>query len=201
MMDLAPLVLLWLIGGSKRSAAVDVPPWPTSASPPPPPALPPLPMPQGAAPPGVPTWDAYSGVPTPTAEQHPAESPSAPLSELLKQADVLNAAHEAASKVVSKAKAKAKAVPKKLLKGVIHAPSFGPPIAPEENVPVADLQKILANRGAKLARDGLYGPKTASAWQALARQKKLSATIKRVGPKTARVATDTFTKLSVPAIP
>jgi len=200
MMDLAPLVLLWLIGGSKRSAAVDVPPWPTSASPPPPPALPPLPMPQGAAPPGVPTWDAVPTTPPATA-QHPAESPSQRLSELLEQADAVHAANEAARKVVSKAKAKAKAAPKKLLKGVIHAPAFGPPIAPEENVPVADLQKILANRGAKLARDGLYGPKTASAWQALARQKKLSTTIRRVGPKTARVATDTFTKLSVPAIP
>jgi hypothetical protein len=199
-MDLTPLLLLWAIGSKRSAAAVDVPPWPTSLSPPPPPPLPPLPLPQGAAPPGVPTWDAVPSTP-PTTAQHPAESPSQRLSELLEQADAVHAANEAARKVVSKAKAKAKAAPKKLMKGVIHAPAFGPPIAPETNVSVASLQKALNNRGAKLKQDGLYGPKTAAAWQALARQKKLSTTIKRIGPKTARVATDTYDRLSVPAIP
>jgi hypothetical protein len=194
--DLAPLLLLWAIG-SKRSSSVDVPRWPTAVSPPPPPPLPPLPPPQGAAPPGVPTWNAFTGVPDPASAQHPAESPAAPLSELLHQADVLHAAHAAASKAVSKAKA----APKRLLKGILHAPAVGPPAPAQENVSVADLQKILIRRGAKLAKDGLYGPKTAAAWKAAASAKHLSPMITRVGPKIARVANATFDALSVPAIP
>jgi hypothetical protein len=192
MIDLAPLLLLWAIG-NKRSSP-NVPAWPTAASPPP---MPPLPTPQGAAPPGVQMWDAYTGKPTTSAAQHPAESPAAPLSELLKQADALNAAHSAASKVVSKAKR----APQRLLKGILHAPAVGPPAPAQENVSVADLQSALIRRGYRVAKDGLFGPKTAAAWKSAANANHLSPIVTRVGPKIARVATHTFDVLSVPAIP
>lgn len=193
MIDIAPLLLLWAFG--KRSA-VNVPAWPTAASPPPPPPLPPLP--HGAAPPGVETWNAFTGVPDPAAPaQHPAESPATPLSEMLHQADKLTAAHAAAKKAVSKAKS----APKRLFKGILHAPAVGPPAPAQENVSVASLQSALVKRGYNVARDGLYGPKTAAAWKSAANANHLSPMISRVGPKTARVANHTYDVLSVPAIP
>lgn len=75
------------------------------------------------------------------------------------------------------------------------------PEPPQTNVSVANIQSILNKRGSKLKRDGLYGPLTESAWYALAQQKKLSPMIRRVNARTARVATNTLTNLSVPAIP
>jgi peptidoglycan hydrolase-like protein with peptidoglycan-binding domain len=66
---------------------------------------------------------------------------------------------------------------------------------------VLRLQTILSQRGAKVARDGLYGPQTASAWKQVATRKGLPAIITRVGPKTASVATNTYDALAVPAIP
>jgi peptidoglycan hydrolase-like protein with peptidoglycan-binding domain len=148
--------------------------------------------------------DAFTGLPAAPA-QHPAESPATPLSELLKQADALHDVHAAASKAVSKAKAKAvskaKSKGKKLLKGVLHAPAVGPPAPAQESVSVASLQTALVKRGYNVARDGLYGPKTAAAWKSAANANHLSPMISRVGPKTARVANHTFDVLSVPAIP
>lgn len=78
-----------------------------------------------------------------------------------------------------------------------------PPGTPTGNsrVAVRDLQRVLNARGAKLAPDGLYGPKTAAAWSALARKKTLPPAISRVDARTARVATKTYDALSVPAIP
>jgi hypothetical protein len=188
MIDLAPLLLLWAIG-SKRSTAA--PEWPTSVSPPPPfPLPPPLPLPtHGAEPPGMPA--------AAPAGQHPAESPSTPLSELLQQQDTLKSARAAASKAVSKAKSKGT----KLLKGILHAPAVGPPAPAQESVSVASLQSALVKRGYNVARDGLYGPKTAAAWKSAANANHLSPMISRVGPKTARVANHTYDVLSVPAIP
>ena len=205
MMDLAPLLLLWAIGGGKKRSAASVPEWPTAVSPPPPFPMPlPIPMPQGTPPPGAQMLDAYTGLPVAT-PQHPAESPATPLSELLKQADALHNVHAAASQAVSKAKAKAvskaKRKGKSLLKGVLHAPSVGPPAPAQENVSVASLQSAMNRHGAKLKPDGLYGPKTAKAWQELANANQLSPIIKRVGPKTARVANHTYDVLAVPAIP
>ena len=176
-MDLTPLLLLWAIG-SKRASA-DAPAWPTSASPPPMPPMPPPPPPLAPlASAAAPHADANSG---------------APLSELLKQAD---AVHHAA------------AVPKKLSAKSLAASMPGALfIAPNSgkvtlfNVSVADLQTALIRRGAKLKKDGLYGPKTAAAWQAAAKQKKLPTAIARVDPKIARVAKQTFQVLSVPAVP
>jgi peptidoglycan hydrolase-like protein with peptidoglycan-binding domain len=68
-------------------------------------------------------------------------------------------------------------------------------------VPVANLQAILRSRGYSVAPDGLYGPRTASAWSTLARSKHLAPTIARVGPKIAKVVAVTYDSLSVPAIP
>lgn len=66
---------------------------------------------------------------------------------------------------------------------------------------VKTLQKILNQRGANLKPDGLFGPKTAAAWSSIAKQKFLPSAITRVGPQTARVVTQTFDALSIPAIP
>jgi peptidoglycan hydrolase-like protein with peptidoglycan-binding domain len=151
--------------------------------------MPPMPPAHGAEPPaGVATWNAYTGVPD---AAHPAETPATPLSEL----------HTAASSAATKAKAAATKKGKRLLKGILHAPSVGPPAPAQENVSVATLQSALIRRGAKLTRDGLYGPKTAAAWKAAANSRHVSPMISRVGPKTARVAVQTFDVLSVPAIP
>lgn len=199
MIDLAPLLLLWAIGGKKKSASA--PSWPTAVSPPPPFPLP-QPLPQGTPPPGAQMLDAFTGLPV---TQHPAESPATPLSELLKQADALHDVHAAASKAVSKAKAKAvskaKSKGKSLLKGVLHAPTVGPPAPAQETVTVARLQSALVARGYNVARDGLYGPKTAAAWKSAANANHLSPMISRAGPHSARVANHTFDVLSVPAIP
>jgi peptidoglycan hydrolase-like protein with peptidoglycan-binding domain len=76
-----------------------------------------------------------------------------------------------------------------------------PQSANASNVPVAALQKILISRGIQVAPDGLYGPRTASAWSALAQRRQLPPSISRVGPKIAKVVTHTYEALSVPAIP
>lgn len=193
MIDIAPLLLLWAIGSGSKRSSVNVPAWPTAASPPPPPPMPSL----------------------PSAPAHPAES-GTPLSELLKQADAAHAASppSAARSAVDKAAAaarkitdvhtaasKAKSKGKRLLKGFLHAPAVGPPAPAQETVSVADLQAALIRRGYAVSRDGLYGPKTAAAWKSAANANHLSPMIARVGPKTARVANNTFDVLSVPAIP
>lgn len=69
------------------------------------------------------------------------------------------------------------------------------------SVPVAALQKILIARGIAVAPDGLYGPRTASAWRTLAQRRQLAPTISRVGPKVAKVVTHTYEALAVPVIP
>jgi peptidoglycan hydrolase-like protein with peptidoglycan-binding domain len=130
---------------------------------------------------------------------HPAES-GTPLAALLQDQAEMIAKRKAATAAKRAAKGAAKGAKKKL-KGFLHAPAVGPPAPAQTNVAVADLQSALIKRGAKLSRDGMYGPKTAAAWKALANQKHLSPMISRVGPKIARVATNTFDVLSVPAIP
>lgn len=66
---------------------------------------------------------------------------------------------------------------------------------------VANLQKIINSHGGKLTPDGLYGPRTASAWSTLAKRKGLAPDISRQGPKIAKVVTATFEQLQVPPIP
>lgn len=102
-----------------------------------------------------------------------------------------------------KPKAKAKAKAKPAVKAMSMLPDFlnwapkGATKNESMNVSVADVQKVLINNGYKsIKRDGLYGPKTALAWQTLAKGRKLAPTIARVGPKIARVTSDTYNTLS-----
>lgn len=66
---------------------------------------------------------------------------------------------------------------------------------------VSQLQKILASHGMQVTPDGLYGPRTASAWSTLAKRKGLPPAISREGPQIAKIVTQTFEQLSVPPIP
>lgn len=167
-----PLVPLFLIWSiGKRSS--NKPMWPSTASPPPPPP----------PPPPVIVLDPTQPVPT-----HPAES-GTPLQELAKASAKATNVHKRASSLLRKAK------------GVLHAPAVGPPEPAQMQVTVSDLQRALISRGAKLKKDGLYGPKTAAAWQQLARQKGLSPMITRTGPHSARVPIATYNTLSMPPVP
>lgn len=193
MIDLAPLLLLWAIGSKKRSTT-NVPAWPTAVSPPPPPPAP-----------SMPSHPAESG--TPLSELHATAQHAAPPTttirdELRKTAAALKNVpdvHTTASQLLKRAKAPAKA--RRLLKGIVHAPAVGPPAPAQETVSVADLQAALVRRGYNVARDGIYGPKTAAAWKSAANANHLSPMISRAGSRTARVAAHTFDVLSVPAIP
>lgn len=69
------------------------------------------------------------------------------------------------------------------------------------SVPVLNVQKVLISQGQKLTPDGLYGPRTAAAWSKVAKAKGLPPTISRVNAKTAKVVTQTYDALSMPAIP
>lgn len=77
----------------------------------------------------------------------------------------------------------------------------GAPAAKMSSALVSQLQAILGRNGVQVPRDGLFGPKTASAWQSLAKRKGLPGTITREGPKLAKVVTQTFEQLSTPPIP
>jgi len=122
---------------------------------------------------------------TPLAELHsapPKPPPIAPVAKVLKSAA---AARSAATRAAQALRLNVKKSPAQA----------------QRTASVVDLQTIANARGAKLKRDGLYGPKTASAWSSIARSKGLPATISRVGPKIARVVTQTYDTLRVPPIP
>lgn len=175
MMGLAPLFLIWL--ASRRSAALPMAPmptWPTPGSPPP---MPPPPMPAFQP---QPTTHAESG--TPLQDLHTAH-------EIPPPATAIEPAQQK-----QKQKPKAKAKPKSKAAAAKAA-------ADTQVATVASVQSILNARGAKLKKDGLYGPKTAAAWSAAARKKSLPATISRVGPTVARVSRQAYESLKTPAIP
>lgn len=65
---------------------------------------------------------------------------------------------------------------------------------------VSYAQRTLMALGAKLDADGLYGPKTRSAWESAAKSRGLVPTFERVDGQTARVDGDTSRKLSALAI-
>jgi len=70
--------------------------------------------------------------------------------------------------------------------------------------PVAEIQHIVITLGTPSSKDltdGLWGKKTAAAWQAQAKAHKLDATITRIDGKTASVNTHTFEVLSAGASP
>jgi peptidoglycan hydrolase-like protein with peptidoglycan-binding domain len=86
------------------------------------------------------------------------------------------------------------------MKHALSVPTTGPTLlnTAATTQAVSKLQQILNQRGAKLKQDGLYGPKTASAWKAAAKSKGLPDTIARVNSKTAKVVARTYDSLSIP---
>lgn len=65
-------------------------------------------------------------------------------------------------------------------------------------VSVLSVQQAVNRAGVKppLKQDGLYGPKTVSAWRSLARARGLDDSIVRLGPKTVDVSRPTYERLS-----
>ena len=186
MTALIPLFLLWAInnrsnqGTLTRSAA---PAWPTPKSPPPP-------LPAFDARPTAPSADP-SHTSTPLAELHNAPPKLAP-AHLQTPQSVKQAAISAFKKKAAQ-QLKARVSPTSLTSFLTSSPST--------TASVASIQKILAGRGLRVVQDGLYGPKTASAWKKLASSKQLPSAITRVGPQTAKVVARTYESLSTPAIP
>jgi peptidoglycan hydrolase-like protein with peptidoglycan-binding domain len=140
---------------------------------------------------------------------HPSADTGTPLAQLHSAPPVAPHA-DAANTLKAAAKQGAKSAANKALHAAhIKAPHISNPFGKKKKAAatslhpatVEDLQTILISRGARLTKDGLYGPNTASAWASLAKSKKLDATIKRVNPTVANVAAHTFDVLSVPAIP
>lgn len=157
------------------------PRWPTPLSPPPMPAF------QSQIPP-PPSADTA----TPLSELHRAPPKVRPVD---KSGPAARAAAAAAARA-SAARDVAHSV-----KVPLHVKIPGRAAPERTAAAVIDLQKVVNARGGKLKPDGLYGPKTASAWSALARSKGLPATISRGGPKTAWVESRTYDALRVPPIP
>ena len=182
MSDALPILLLiWAFGRSQFAPLLPVhkkpkaPKWPSPKSPPP-----------------IPAFEAKHGTAEPT-------GPSTPLAQLHKAPPqierpktVLEQAQSAAKKKGFKAILDVKNARYRSLLPRDHAMS---------TALVSNLQKIVNTHGGKLVEDGLYGPRTASAWTALAKRKGLTPTISRQGPKIAKVVTQTYEQLQVPPIP
>ena len=180
------LFLLWAANNSKGKGGANAankkraPQWPTPKSPPPMPAF----QPRATAP----SADATK-TSTPLAVLHSAPPAPPPAS------------------AIETAKAKATAAVRKhttslLAKQAARFNPLGKKAAPAtSSALVSQLQTILTNHGVKISRDGLYGPRTASAWASLAKRKGLPPAITREGPKVAKVVTRTFEQLNVPPIP
>lgn len=155
------------------------PKWPTTKSPPPIPAF----QPKHSADPG--------GTSTPLAQLHnkppQVERPKTVL-------------EHAKAKAMQAAKSNAKKGFMAAIKPPNYFP-FGKRPDPTSTALVSDLQKIINSHGGKLTPDGLYGPKTAAAWSALAKRNGLAPAITRQGPKIAKVFTATFERLRVAPIP
>lgn len=191
MNDLAALGLLWLFGQSKQpqqqAARTGPPQWPSPLSPPPMPAF------QSQIPP-PPAPTAETG--TPLSELH--QAPPKVRAAAPPQGAALRSAAAAAVRAADAARRSVK-VP---LHVTLPTRAKATPATPQRTAAaVIDVQKLVNARGGKLKPDGLYGPKTASAWSALARSKGLPATITRGGPRTAMVDSRTLDTLRVPAIP
>lgn len=186
-----PLVVLWMLSqrGAGRGGArpeLNPPDWPTTRSPPPPlPAF--TPHVPDAAQPATPLPALHDGAtaPKPKGARSQTSLPTVPGALNAAKTSVKHAARGALASATRK------------LNPFAHA-SHGPPSVVRT---VYDLQSIINTRGGTLRRDGLYGPKTAAAWRALAQQSGLPPDISRVGPKTASVVIHTLEVLSVPPIP
>lgn len=205
MSQLLPLILAWMFANSGTQAQASLsrkrksaPAWPTPSSPPPMPAFESQPSAHDA-----------SSTATPLAALH-----NAPPKVRKATTEPANLAtpHAIKQNAIDAFKKKSTSLLKKQLSS--RAPSlatkatsslsslFHPSSAPTATtVPVANLQKILAQRGYKLVQDGLYGPKTAAAWTKAAKSKGLPSNIARASGTTAKVATRAYDALSVPPIP
>lgn len=164
------------------------PKWPTTRSPPPPmPAFTPNP-PMPAAPPAP---DANTGTPLATLarQRRPAPKP---------RATPVQQATRAATRAATST---AKSVLNRGASSLFSSFGFGRSSEPMQVKGVLDLQKVLNTWGGTLALDGKYGPKTAAAWQSMAKRNNLPTTIARNGPTTAKVAVRTWEALNVPNIP
>jgi hypothetical protein len=93
-----------------------------------------------------------------------------------------------------------KAAARKPARRTVRVPKIVPGVM-RSTLPVLKLQNALNARGAKLKPDGLFGPKTATAWMKYASAKSLPPGITRVAPKLAQVVTHTYDALSLPPIP
>jgi peptidoglycan hydrolase-like protein with peptidoglycan-binding domain len=157
-----------------------------------------------AQPPPMP--DANTGTPLSELHRKPERPPPAAANEPAQQAAKAKkkaAAKKkatppsAASRAARAARTRVPAALRKAAPKAAASVQVGPAkVAPTRDASVADLQNILNKRGAKLKKDGLYGPKTAGAWSAAARGEGLPTTITRVGPKVARVIASTYEALA-----
>jgi len=99
------------------------------------------------------------------------------------------------------ASAKGKTAPKPAAPKPKPAVKVAKPSVPLKKVKVLNLQKVLNKLGAKLKKDGLYGPKTARAYSKIAKSRKLNSSIRRVSGKVAKIASDSWMKLKAAAKP
>ena len=184
-----PLIVMWAFanrfGSAPARASVrkaSPPRWPTPASPPPMPAF----QAQTRAAPSADPGQSS----TPLADLHANPPRIAPASapDAIKRSAIR--AFKTRSTSLLKQRARS-ANPLDILR----------PSNTAASVSVAAVQRVLSSRGVKIVQDGLYGPRTASAWSKLAASKGLPPTIARVGPKVAKVVARTYESLSVPAIP
>jgi hypothetical protein len=141
--------------------------------------------PTPTSPPPMPAFQAKA---TPSPAQ--AADTATPLAELLNKPPVPPpAATDSGHPAARKPSPRSVRVPR-IVPGVMRS-----------TLPVLKLQQVLNSRGAKLVPDGLFGPKTATAWAKLAAAKALPPAISRVAPKLAQVVTHTYDALSMPVIP
>ena len=203
------LILMWLASGLQKTTAptqpLRAPAWPTPSSPPPIPAFQPA-KPADASQPATPLATLHHEAlappkPKPAAKPKPKPAPRAAAPKPAPAAP--KPAPESAIRSALRA---ATPSPKSFFSAALKRvkPSATVKLVPGQltsTIPVARVQSVLNARGAKLKPDGLYGPKTAAAWANIAASKGLPYTIKRKGPKTAEVVTQTLDALSVPSIP
>ena len=225
MNSLIPLVLIWMFSNKASSSQASLsrnkpPQWPTPNSPPPLPAFDAIRTDPYAA---TPLSADPSHSSTPLSELHNAPPTVPAVPEQIKQkavqafqrkatASLTRAAPQKHTAPISTAKKRVTSAATKAanqsvrsfaMKHALKLPTKGPTLqtTAATTQSVATLQKIVNQRGGKLKQDGLYGPKTASAWAALAKSKGLASTISRVNPRSAKVVAHTYDVLSVPPIP
>lgn len=197
MNDLVPLVLLWAL--SQRGGPRDPFASPFANTPQKPPLWPDIHSP----PPPLPAFEPH----VPPQHGTPLDALHKGAEKVTKTANVLDKARNAAKKAApTAARQLAHQTLSRVRKGVsLRDPFSGLLPSSRGDVlvtkPVADVQAIVNARGGRLQPDGLWGPKTAAAWTALARSQGLPATIERGGPKVARVAVHAWDVLSMPVIP